>query len=56
MDGVSTSRQAMVDSAGVLGGQLWSPIWSGEAGDDQGRRGGGVGERRASPERSDGRL
>lgn len=40
MDGVSTSRQAMVDSAGVLGGQLWSPIWSGEAGDDQGRRGG----------------
>lgn len=30
----------MVDSAGVLGGQLWSPIWSGEAGDDQGRRGG----------------
>lgn len=29
----------MVDSAGVLGGQLWSPIWSGEAGDGQGRRG-----------------
>lgn len=26
IDGVSTSRQAIVDSSGVLGGQVWSPM------------------------------
>lgn len=31
MEGVSTSRQAMEDSGGVLGGQVWSPMeWWGQ--------------------------